>query len=676
MTNVIKLLFNPRSLIILATAARSLSVVFAVSAFPFSIVGQESDLVYGEIPPADRFMKSYEPDTSASAVVLGEVAQMYFVKGDRGYEYSLHIHRRVKLLRSKAFDAYSAIAIPYYHYDDLESAKVIKAQTITPAGQIYPVENKDIFTERVNDRWSRISFTFPKLEEGAIVEYVSVLTSRDIVQPRTWFFQESIPVRLSVLKLFNNLPATFVTLFEGGDYLKKVKEDKEGTWMAHGPTTFLAGENLFRMVNSPALKKEAFITTMEDYRVRVRLQMSEVIHAGGFKEQILSTWEKAAGNLNINENFGAFYHKKRFFKQLAADLEPIVAPLASPKEKMEAIYQFISENVRYNDRDGVFPRRNPDEAYLQREATSAELNIMLLAMLKNFGINAHPLLTSTRDHGRLIQSYPIMDQFNYVMAHVDLDGEIRLLDATNPRKPSSLPSARALNHFGWVADPDKPVWIKIEMLPSTDIYAGKLTLSANGALDGVVRATYTAYSALDEREKYFSDKKGTYWKNRLDGWVPELRLDSVVYLRAEEWKKDFINTLYFHSPEGAVSTGDYLYFPPVVYSGFRENPLQLNERTYPIDLPYPFIEQYNMTLHLPDNYVVEEMPENVDIQLPDDTGSFKLEIKRLADNRLHFIYSFSLLKTRISPNLYQDVKKMFDALIQKQGEQIVLKRKS
>ncbi len=669
-------MFTPRSLTRLRVPSRFFSTVFVVLFMPFAGLGQETDLVFGNIPPADRFMKVYEPDTAVAAVVLGESGDMYFVKGDRGYEYSLHIHRRVKLLKNQAFGDHGAVSIPFYHFEELEYAQIVRAQTITPDGRTYPVEKKDIFTERMNDRWSRITFTFPKLEEGAIVEYVSVLHSRDIVQPRTWYFQESVPVRLSELKLHNNLPASYVTFFEGAEYLKKVEENKEGVWLAAGETKFLFGNHLFRMVNSPALREEAFMTTLEDYRTRIRLQLSEILHADGFKQQVLSTWEKAAKDLAVNEGFGDYYTKKRYFKQLAADLEPVVLPLASPKEKMEAIYTYITNNVKYNGRDGVFPRRNPDEAYLQKEASSSELNCMMLAMLRNFGIDAQPILTSTRDHGRMIQSYPIMDQFNYVMACVNLDGEIRLLDATNPYKPSGLPSARALNHHGWVANPDNPVWINIEMYPSTDAYAGKLTLSAEGDLRGVMRASFSAYNALDERENYFQDTSGVYWKKRLDGWLPDLRLDSINFQRTKEWKKDFINIVYFYSPEGAAAVDNYLYCPPVVYSGFRENPLRLKERTFPIDLPYPFIEQYNMTLELPDGFEVEELPANTAIQLPDDTGSFKWEIKPLAANKLHIQYSFSLLKTTIPPNLYQDVKKMFDALIEKQGEQIVLRRKS
>lgn len=636
---------------------------------------QESPMTYGEVPPADLRMTVYEPDTAVTALVLGEVGDMYFNKGDKGYEYALQSHRRIKLLKTKAFDDYSSISIPYYHYEDLEYGQLVKAQTITPDGRIYEVDRKDIFTEKINDRWSRITFTFPRLVEGAVIEYVYRIRSRDIVQPRAWYFQENIPVRLSELHLSNNLPAAFITLFEGGEYLQKVKEDKEGSWLAFGDTRFLFGEKMFRMVNSPPLKEEAFITTMEDYQTRIRLQLKEIVHADGYKEQVLSTWEKAAQDLDQNENFGALYKRKRFFKQLIDDLDPVVNSLNSPREKMEAVYQFITGRVKYNSRDGMFPRRNPDDAYATREASSSELNLMLLAALRNYGLDAYPLLTSTRDHGHLTQGYPIMEQFNYVMALVNLDGEVMLLDATDPHRPVSMPSINALNHFGWVVNPDNPGWISVEMHPCGDTFAGRLDLGADGALKGIIRATFTGYSALGERKTYLDNKTGSYWKNRLDKWLTDPKLDSVGFQRQDDWKGNFINMIYFTAPEAAVAADDFLYFSPIVYSNFRENPFQLNERTYPIDLPYPFIEQYNMTINLPEGYQVEELPENIQFKLPDETGEFKLEVKSLAADKVHIVYAFSLLKTRISPEYYKEVKKMFELLRQKQQDQIVLKKK-
>lgn len=56
-----------------------------------------------------------------------------------------------------------------------------------------------------------------------------------------------------------------------------------------------------------------------------------------------------------------------------------------------------------------------------------------MAMLRYEDINADPVLLSTRSHGNTYSMYPILSQYNYVVARADIDGKIYYLDASEPR---------------------------------------------------------------------------------------------------------------------------------------------------------------------------------------------------------------------------------------------------
>ncbi|MBW7892486.1 MAG: hypothetical protein H3C48_15965, partial [Chitinophagaceae bacterium] len=59
-------------------------------------------------------------------------------------------------------------------------------------------------------------------------------------------------------------------------------------------------------------------------------------------------------------------------------------------------------------------------------------NLLLAAMMKQQGIEAYPVLLSTRDHGYTNELYPLINRFNYVVCAVKIEGIYYYLDATSP----------------------------------------------------------------------------------------------------------------------------------------------------------------------------------------------------------------------------------------------------
>ncbi len=55
-----------------------------------------------------------------------------------------------------------------------------------------------------------------------------------------------------------------------------------------------------------------------------------------------------------------------------------------------------------------------------RNGSEAEINILLIAMLRKVGIEADPMLLSTRSHGYAHTIYPLMNRINYVIAQVQI----------------------------------------------------------------------------------------------------------------------------------------------------------------------------------------------------------------------------------------------------------------
>jgi hypothetical protein len=96
--------------------------------------------------------------------------------------------------------------------------------------------------------------------------------------------------------------------------------------------------------------------------------------------------------------------------------------------------------------------------------------------------------------------YPIVGQFDYVIARVSVGDKVYLLDATDRQRPFHLLPQRALNHNGLSIQDGRCSWIDIQPCASarSSTFAN-FAIDGTGFLKGLVRRTFHDYSAFDQR---------------------------------------------------------------------------------------------------------------------------------------------------------------------------------
>ena len=70
-----------------------------------------------------------------------------------------------------------------------------------------------------------------------------------------------------------------------------------------------------------------------------------------------------------------------------------------------------------------------DEMLEKGKGSSGDINLLLIALLNKVGVQAHPVLLSTRSHGKMQDVYPLVSQFNHVIALAAIDSLWIPLDA-------------------------------------------------------------------------------------------------------------------------------------------------------------------------------------------------------------------------------------------------------
>ncbi|MEM0994813.1 MAG: DUF3858 domain-containing protein, partial [Bacteroidota bacterium] len=306
-------------------------------------------------------------------------------------------------------------------------------------------------------------------------------------------------------------------------------------------------------------------------------------------------------------------------------------------------------------------------------ASKQEKNLMLLAVLRALDIEAFPLLTSTRSHGKLLPEYAILDQFDYVLVQANIDGKPMLLDVGDPLRPMGYPALDALNYKAWLVDGKTSRWIDIKVPTTRNVFQVKCDLN-DSYLKGHVQTKYTGYGAISERNILQRDEvAGEFWGERLAALSEDFSMSAFSTKNETALDQDFYSEFDFSINDLVMDNEDMLYISPTIYTTFKESPFKAKKRYSNIDFSYPFTETYLFEFSIPAGYEIEQLPESTNVKLPSDGGRFRYSVSSKAD-KIHIHTNLQIKQCRFSAAEYQAVKMMFDLMIEKQEEQIVLRK--
>jgi hypothetical protein len=645
-------------------------VAYMLFLFSFTIASTQIDMKWGEIPWEDLAMTHYPLDSSANAAVLHESGWLHVTSNWSKSHYNFNKYRRIKILHPSGFEE-GDISLYYYSHDGTQMINDLKARITLPNGQFYELSKKDFIRNKVSDRVSSISWAFPHMEVGAVIEYAYQLYSESIMEPQTWYFQSHLPTRRSLLKFTNESYFSYVTLFETGGDMQR-EDGNDGTVIfSEGDTRIIAKQGFYTMENAPALKEEDYITCMNDYRARIRYQLSEANYPTGEHREYLSSWENAGRMLNEDESFGQYFRKKRHANKLLSAISPQLLLCSSDLEKAQLIYSFIGQQIAWDGEYRAFPSKKPNDIFEQKKGHSADVSIAMLALLKGAGIEAHPVFISTRTHGKMIQKYPIMDQFDHLMVLVVIDGEAILLDTPSAYHPFGYLRDNSLNKTAWLLrENNSSNWLQINPPLSEEILFYDLNLLANGQLDGRLQYMAKSHAAIDERLIAKGNQAKQEWEQRLGS---DCTIKELTYTNADQLLQPLKMLSQFSIPEAGSVINDFIYIAPTLYSAFSENVLQLEERHYPVEFLHPLHERIVMNIQLPDGYEVAESPEGLTLNLSDGSASFNYQAM-VSENKLTITHSLKIKKTTYEPSVYKELKDFLDQVAEKLSEQVVLNR--
>jgi len=112
-----------------------------------------------------------------------------------------------------------------------------------------------------------------------------------------------------------------------------------------------------------------------------------------------------------------------------------------------------------------------------------------------------------------------------------------------------------------------------------------------------------------------------------------------------------------------------IYIQPFLSEVYSENPLKQKTRTYPVDMTYPVKQTYQSEIIIPEGYTVQFLPDKS--SLSDDLFELDYSASQ-TESRINVVLMYSFKHSIYKPEEYNRVKTLFDRIVKKSTEKIVL----
>lgn len=638
-----------------------------------SVFAQSSLPPFAPVTEADVKNKVCTLDSTAEAYSMIDYGNAWVYEANDGYEIAYQYFVRIKILKKTAYDR-ATITVALHKQKNSDGGRLDRIEEIK--GTTYNWENgylatvslgaKDVFTTK-NESFDKVSFTLPQVREGSVIEYTFTIRSPFPFKPKDWFFQSDIPSLRSEYKFSYPTNLAYHIIQQACEM---------GFTSSNCERASSFNSCYWVMENIPAMKKEDFVSSPQDFYRMLHFELSEYIVKGMDRPKTLSlTWDDLDKQLLEDEDLGKSIHKIGAFDDLAEDFKK---KYTDTLELAKAVYKFVQQNFSWNENIRLYTQKSLKQVYEQRQGNSAELNLLLISLLRQVGLPANPVIISTRGNGVVWLDFPLVTRFNYTLGVITIKGKNVFFDATKKSLKWGMLPAYCMSGQGRVLLPKKASkWIPITTpeksitLTNIECSLGKEegNLQVNAQLSG---NGYRAINMIDKMQELGKEKYTKEIKSKLKKALnPTIQFEGFVPDSSEAVPSIAISMTF---TEAYNQMQDRIYLPALLMEGVSQTPFPNPARTLPVDFTYPKDEIVTMHYNIPENYTVEEIPKNIRVALPNDGGRF-LFSANIGEGFVSVTSQIQFKKSFYAVEEYEALRKFYDQIIAKHAEQIILKKK-
>ena len=621
-----------------------------------------------DISKNELLTQTFAIDTTANAVILLERGSTMIQKSDADMALMV-FHRygaRTKIVNQEGYK-HADYRIPLYTYGSTSEYIIdIKARTynLAPDGSISTtsLKIKDIFTEKVSEYLKVTKFTLPDIRPASVIDVEYTVVSPDIFKFRTWAFQADIP------KISSEYNAVIPAMFKYNVTLRgtlKVKDTKSKIYrecLNFNGAKMDCSDITYIMEDIPAFIEEEYMLAPKNYLSAIHFELEESTDPRGAVKKYTQEWADVDRELMSDKSFGGQLKEANFFKKV---FPSEILSITDPYKKASEIYHFIQKHIRWNKYYGKYSQNGVKNSFENRSGNIADINLALTVALQAGGLEAYPVLVSTRDNIVPNTLYPVISEFNYLVCGVKIDGKILLADASEPLLSFGELPLRAINDRGRIIYSRKSSeWIPlVNPLPAETSYSFSGEYLKSGKIVGQLTVTSLGYDAFQKRQSILKYASKEEYEEKLDERLTNIRIKKLDLSNVEDNTFPLIETSEIEITVGDSITSESFTINPIFVNRTTRNPFNLDDRTYPVDIGSRKAENHHISIRFPEDINLKSAPKSISLVLPDKAAQYIYK-SSFENHVLTVDQQLALNKAIYNTDEYFHLKELFSRIIQ------------
>lgn len=630
-------------------------LLFLLFAQPLITLAKDKEFEIQEVKKSDLSNKPFKDYPEAKARILFDFGKLMIEPSGNDFATIFSRHLRIKYLGDTLLSPY-LLNLDFYN----EVEQVV----------IYSLNSNKVEATDITQKWTSLnkfepfSKTLSQLKPGDILEFKFKIKINSPHVVPGWQFEYEIPVRWS--ELYVEVPDIFVyrPVFKGYIPLLintgEIKLDKNGEWVEGDG--YYVYRYRFAIENIPPFTTVPYSPSSRNYLTAVDFYLEKIQAYKGKNSTLGKSWGQLTTALSKAEKLGL--RIEEFDAQPILDEMNLGPDIGS---KVGYIYYWLKNRMTWNGEIGIVAERPLSEVLESELGSVAELNLLLVALLKQAGVEASPVLLRTVELGNLNMALPQVSQFNYLVAYTRIIDVDILMDVSEPCLEPGLLRVSCLNGKGLNVNSRFEDWIDLE---SNRVASKRVTVQAELIGDSLMA------TIVEKRKNYYALQDCYDFNKGLElvKYDTALKILDISYANMDSLITG--NKIIVKCDATALMQQEdqSLNVSPFWFESIDENPFKEKERLYPISFPYLFTDTWNFTLTIPEGYKVSEIPDEETIATPDNLIRFIYTTKHMG-NIIQVSAQMSILLRQFDADSYDDLKTFYKEIIKKMKEPIEVKKR-
>ncbi len=667
--------------------------VFGLLSLSTQLSAQEYAYEFGAVSNGELEATVYPKAPDADAVVISDYAYRTIVVGtyhpwtrvkipripNRGYArdrvYGLFPYvietthqQKIKIFNKKGLRK-ATLKIPFYNKraplkeEVIDNISALLHHLNNGKIETTKFDDKNIKIENITDSISTVVISFSSAKVGDVVEFRYKRTSPLYLGMKNWNFQTDIPVMAALLEVFL-YDAFQYNMIQKGVYPIKKQSVIENPKLNDLKQKVFNGRSAVRTIfitrNLPAWKKNSkFIWNEKDHISGIDFELRSTKFLGYVP--YANTWKDVEERIENETKFNKLVYGKDYFKK---EVKALIQDKKTQKEKLEAIYGLIKEKIKWNGRYALYG--NVKEAVKKGVGNNAAINSALIRALKTADIYVYPVLISPRHMGSFPKDKPTFDKLKTFIVCASLpDGMSYYMDGSAylggvNAIPTNLMAykARTFVRSYDLLEGQSNATVNISDAGNYELIQNiEITPKSSTLLIGKMTTQYKTLSA-------YTFKKRFHRAGRKEELVVETEQAKDIKITNYNLKGNklisnhIIEDFDFSRNIKEKNKATIIFNPLLVADRMRDYTIS-EKRVLPIELDALTKRTITISIDIPEDYDVKNLPKSIQHQMPDQSVVFSYKVQK-ENQKITIRTHFEINRVKIEPknfNEFRDIVK-------------------